>query len=206
MDWTIWLSYTVISAANIVTPGPANLNTLRRAVQLGIVRVVPTIIGNATGLAVGGLLCAGGVATLVVTSELLWVLFRWAGVAYLAGLGVKLVLKREPIALGTDTVRHVSPLHLFREALVLAATNPKALLFFLAIFPQTLDPARSGTAQATLLVVTYCALSILSLSGYALLAEKLRKTVLTQARYDRFRAISGLILIAFAAKLALQTG
>ena len=168
MAWAIWLSYTTISAANIVTPGPANLNTLRRALQLGFMPVLPTIFGNALGLAVGGILCAGGVAAFVVKSGVLWTVFQWLGVAYLGGLGLKLIIKREHIDLGSGLIQRVPP------------------------WP-----------QSALLVLTYCGLSILSLSTYALLAEKVRERFLTQARYDIFRVCSGLVLIGFAVKLAL---
>lgn len=204
MVWAIWLSYATISAANIVTPGPANLNTLRRALQLGFVPVLPTILGNALGLAIGGILCASGVVTFVVASENLWKMFRWLGVAYLGGLGLKLVIKREPIIVGKGVIERVSPWVLFREAFLLAVMNPKALLFYLALFPQFLDPARSLWAQSTVLVLTYCGLSILSLSTYALLAEKVRKRFLTQARYNVFRFCSGLVLLSFAFMLAVQ--
>ncbi|WP_120632555.1 LysE family translocator [Ruegeria sp. EL01] len=204
MAWAIWLSYATISAANIVTPGPANLNTLRRALQFGFAPVLPTIFGNALGLAIGGILCAGGVAAFVVTSEALWMTFRWLGVMYLGGLGLKLILKRESIVLGAGTIQHISPQTLFREAFLLAVTNPKALLFYLALFPQALDPSRSLWPQSILLVLTYCSLSILSLSSYALLAEKVRERFLTQARYDVFRVCSGLALLGFALMLAVQ--
>lgn len=206
MAWVIWCSYATISAANIITPGPANLNTLRRALQLGFVPVLPTIFGNALGLAVGGVLCAGGVATFVVTSDVVWALFHWLGVTYLAGLGLKLMFKGEPIVWGKDTVRSVPLWLLFREAFLLAVTNPKALLFYLALFPQVLDPNIALWPQSTVLVLTYCALSILSLSTYALAAEKVRTRFLTQERYDRFRMCSGIVLLGFAAKLALHVG
>lgn len=204
MSWAVWLSYATISAANIVTPGPANLNTLRRALQLGFVPVLPTILGNALGLAVGGALCAGGVASFVVASDFLWALFRWLGVAYLTGLSLKLILKRERIALGHRTVPSVAPLLLFREAFFLAVANPKALLFYLALFPQVLDSDRELWPQSIALVLTYCTLSILSLSTYALLAQKLRTDFLTQSRYDFFRIGSGLVLLGFAAHIAFQ--
>lgn len=203
MTWAIWLSYATISAANIVTPGPANLNTLRRALQLGFLPVLPTIFGNALGLAVGGILCAGGVAMFVVTSAALWMTFQWLGVIYLSGLGLKLIVKREQVAVGSGMIQRVQPWLLFHEAFFLAVTNPKALLFYLALFPQVLDPSRSLWPQSTLLVLTYCALSILSLGTYALLAEKVRERFLTQVRYDVFRVCSGVVLIGFALKLAL---
>jgi threonine/homoserine/homoserine lactone efflux protein len=204
MAWAIWFSYAAISAANIVTPGPANLNTFRRALQLGFMPVLPTIFGNALGLAVGGILCAGGVAAFVVASEVLWTIFRWLGVCYLGGLGLKLIIKREPIAQGKGLVQRVSPQLLFREAFLLAVTNPKALLFYLALFPQILDPARVLWSQTTVFVLTYCGLSILSLSTYALLAQRVRERFLTQARYDVFRILSGFLLLGFALALAVQ--
>lgn len=204
MSWAIWLSYATISTANIVTPGPANLNTLRRALQLGFVSVLPTIFGNALGLAVGGILCAGGVATFVVTSDILWTVFQWIGVVYLGGLGLKLMIRREPLVLNKALVQHIPSQHLFREAFLLAVTNPKALLFYLALFPQVFDPSRAVWLQSIVLVLTYCGLSILSLSTYALLAEKVRKRFLTQARYDVFRVCSGLVLLGFAFMLAIQ--
>ena len=49
MNWAVWVSFAAVSAVNIVTPGPANLNTVRRAMQLGIAQVAPTILGNALG-------------------------------------------------------------------------------------------------------------------------------------------------------------
>ncbi|MHA3913434.1 LysE family translocator [Halovulum sp. GXIMD14793] len=204
MSWAIWLSYAMISAANIVTPGPANLNTLRRALQLGFMPVLPTIFGNALGLAVGGTLCAGGVAAFVVNSDILWTVFRWLGVVYLGGLGVKLMIRHEPLVLDKALVQRILPQLLFREAFLLAVTNPKALLFYLALFPQVLDPARAVWPQSIVLVLTYCGLSILSLSTYALLAEKVRSRFLTQARYDVFRVCSGLVLLGFAFALAAQ--
>lgn len=204
MTWAIWLSFATVSAANIITPGPANLNTLRRALQLGFISVLPTIFGNALGLAVGGILCAGGVAAFVVTSDILWVAFRWIGVAYLTWLGLNLIIKCEPLNFREDELQNVPPFLLFREAFLLAVTNPKALLFYLALFPQVLDPTLSLWPQSTVLILTYCILSILSLSTYALLANKVRKRFLTQLRYDMFRVLSGILLLVFAIMLAIK--
>ncbi|GGX49504.1 lysine transporter LysE [Tateyamaria omphalii] len=205
MAWAIWLSFVTVSAANIVTPGPANMNTLRRALQLGFVPVLPTILGNALGLAIGGVICATGVATFVVGSPTLWLLFHGFGVAYLGWLGLKLIFKRESISFGSGAVGLVPRHVLFKEALVLAATNPKALLFYVALFPQVMNPDKTLWTQSLLLVTTYCALSILSLCTYAATASCIRGSFLTQARYTAFRVLSGLILLGFSVALARST-
>lgn len=203
MSWALWTTFAMVSAVNIVTPGPANLNTLRRALQLGARRVVPTILGNALGLALGGTLCAAGITAFAMASPLWWQAFRWIGIAYLAWLGVKLLVKREKILSAEADGPAVRAHALFAEAFLLAASNPKALLFYIALFPQVLDPAQPLAPQAALLIASYCALSILSLGTYSALAQLLRRSVMTQARYDRFRQVSGVVLIGFALKLML---
>lgn len=201
MDWLIWVSFTSISLVNIVTPGPANLNVVRRAMQVGLSRIMPAILGNAVGLALGGVVCAVGIVPLLRASDTFWLLFRWLGVLYLAWLGIKLICRHEQMVLDAKNTTPVRPATLFREALLLASTNPKALLFYVALFPQVIDLKQAVAPQASLLVLTYCTLSILSLSTYASLAQIVRGRFMTQTRYDRFRRISGIVLLWFAATL-----
>jgi len=202
MDLWVWFSFVLISAANIVTPGPAILNTVRRAAQLGMGRVFPTILGNTLGLAVAGSFCAGGVASFVLTSEILWSVFRWLGVGYLVWLGLKFVFKREEIDLSGDVRSSVSGITLFWEAFLLAVTNPKAILFFVALFPQVMRSESALLPQALILVATFCGISVLSLCSYSALASLLRARFITQARYRRFRVVSGFVLFGFAGKIA----
>ncbi|MDA5557002.1 LysE family translocator [Shimia sp. MMG029] len=205
MNWAVWASFATISAANIVTPGPANLNTLRRALQLGGRRVTPTILGNALGLAVGGAICALGIISAVIAFDFLLPFCRLIGVTYLIWLALKLLLKSETLLMEPGPKVPVSFATLFGEAFLLAVTNPKALLFYMALFPQVLDLNRALTPQVSILLLTYSGLSIMSLSTYAVFANALRKRYMTQKRYTRFRQISGLILLGFALKLLLDT-
>ncbi|MEM9358691.1 MAG: LysE family translocator [Pseudomonadota bacterium] len=204
MNWALWVSFVAISAVNIVTPGPANLNTVRRTMQLGLTQVAPIIVGNALGLAVGGVVCAVGISSFVMASGLLWSLFQWVGVAYLAWLGVKLLIRRETLSLDSQAAAAVPARTLLAEAFLLAATNPKALLFYMALFPQVLNPEQALASQIAILILTYCGLSILSLTIYSALAHVFRSRFMTQMRYDGFRQISGFILLAFSAKLLLD--
>lgn len=177
---------------------------MRRAIQLGVFQIAPTILGNALGLAVGGAICAAGITSFVMASDLLWSRFQWVGVAYLAWLGVKLLIRKETLSLNSQTDVAVPSRALFFEAFLLATTNPKALLFYMALLPQFLNPERGLASQASILILTYCGLSILSLTTYSALAHVFRSRFMTQARYDRFRQISGVILMGFAAKLLIN--
>jgi threonine/homoserine/homoserine lactone efflux protein len=98
----------------------------------------------------------------------------------------------------------VSATALFLEAFTLAVSNPKAVLFFVAIFPQVIQPGLSAAPQAVVLVSTYSAISLASLTTYAALAGLLRARLLTQPRYRGFRVLSGIVLLGFAGKLAKE--
>lgn len=206
MSFEAWLAFTLISVANIVTPGPAILNTIRRSAQLGFKRCLPTIVANAAGLAVAGFACAFGVATFVLASEWLWFIFRWAGVLYLVYLGLHLIVKQEMLNLGSATSKAptVPTKTLAIESFMLAVSNPKAVLFYVAIFPQVIQADQPAWPQAMALVLTYCAISLASLTTYAAIAGILRTRLLTQARYRGFRVVSGALLLGFAGKLAKE--
>jgi len=206
MSFEAWLAFTLISIANIVTPGPAILNTIRRSAQLGFRRCVPTILANAVGLAVAGFACAFGVAAFVLASDWLWFIFRWAGVLYLIYLGLRLIIKKETLDLGaaSSTIPTVPTRTLVLESFTLAVSNPKAVLFYVAIFPQVIQADHPAAPQALVLVTTYCAISLVSLTTYAALAGLLRARLLTQSRYHGFRVLSGLVLLGFAGKLAKE--
>ncbi|WP_282076405.1 LysE family translocator [Epibacterium ulvae] len=204
MTLSMWIYFTAVSVVNIITPGPANLNTVQRALQLGAARVFPTILGNTVGLAIGGFFCASGAAAVLLTTDGYFALWSYLGIAYLVWLAVKLLLSRESIVLDQQSFEVVSAKSLFMEAIVLAVSNPKALLFYIALFPQVLNFDKPIWPQASILVVTYCLLSILSLSSYAGLADRMRIYFADPIRYTRFRQLSGTILLVFCITLALE--
>lgn len=198
MDFTLWASYIAVSAINITTPGPANMNLTRWALLLGVSRTLPYIIGNSFGLAIGGIFCASGFIFLVQQSETLWLITKFMGFGYLIFLGLTLIFKTEIVRLDKHSKHSLEPLKLFAEAFVIAVSNMKALLFFIALFPRFIGIHSEQAWSSLIMILTYCVLSILSLSAYAVFAHMLRGRLLSQKRYDTFRKISGLTLIVFA--------
>jgi threonine/homoserine/homoserine lactone efflux protein len=117
-----------------------------------------------------------------------------------------LIVKRETLDLGSSSSAPpiVPTKTLLIESFTLAVSNPKAVLFYVAIFPQVIQTHQPALPQAVALVLTYCAISLASLTTYAAMAGLLRTRFLTQSRYRGFRVISGLVLIGFAGKLAKE--
>ncbi|MEX3010460.1 LysE family translocator [Hoeflea sp. TYP-13] len=203
MDWSDWSAFALISMVTIVTPGPGNMNTTRRAAQLGLLRVFPGILGNTLGLGLVGTICAAGLVTFVLQSGLLWNMLHWLAAGYLAWLGLRFILKNEAIEPTGNLTPGVSGKFLFGEAFLLAFSNPKAILYFTALLPQFVNPARLLAPQMAIMLLTCCAISVASQTVYSTLASLLRTHLHTPNRFFVFRAVSGFILLAFAGKLVL---
>jgi threonine/homoserine/homoserine lactone efflux protein len=78
-----------------------------------------------------------------------------------------------------------SPLKLYKSAFLTAATNPKATIFFTALFPQFIDQQAALVPQFLILTLIFMALSLISLSAYALLASR-AKGVLTRPAFSKW--------------------
>ena len=74
-----------------------------------------------------------------------------------------------------ETSVRMAPNRLFMEGLLVNLTNPKAIIFIAALTPQFIDPARPQWPQFLIIGLTMCGVDTLVMSGYALLAARLRR-------------------------------
>jgi threonine/homoserine/homoserine lactone efflux protein len=143
-----------------LTPGPDLLYAITRAGAQGSRAGWAAALGTSTGCLVHVALGALGIAALLATSASAFLLLKLAGAAWLAWLGLRMLLAPAPapapdtVAQGTEG-RAAQPLGLaavFREAALINILNPKVALFFLAFVPQFVSPqaAQPGLAFAAL--------------------------------------------------------
>jgi homoserine/homoserine lactone efflux protein len=126
---------------------------------------------------------------------------KWAGAAYLVWLGLRMLLTR---AAGHGSVP-ASPTdqggRVFTRAFIVQAANPKALIFFIALLPQFINPAASVPKQILVLGLSSVVLEFMILSLYGALAARAR--AVTGARFSGLLERSGgAILVAAGARLA----
>jgi homoserine/homoserine lactone efflux protein len=201
MTWELWASFVVISGAAIVTPGPGNLNTLRRAVELGHRPALFCLFGNVIGLAILGAATGLGLIALLVATPSLWSAFQWIALGFLVFLALQMMAPSSPPQFGHGSVSTGSHRQLLFEAVVVSALNPKAAMFYIAVFPLYTDPAQPFVPQATLIVVTCLVISALSHGMYIFLASVTRHHLSAPNRYRMFRVISGVVMLGLAAWL-----
>lgn len=202
MAFETWLSFVVVAIVVVLSPGPAVLLAVSRGAQFGVRCAAWAILGNISGLAVLISASAIGVASVLATSNewLLWL--RIVGGAYLVYLGVRLLLSQPPAALNmADAVNVPSRRKSYIQGVVVALSNPKALLFIGALFPQFLDPSVAVEGQLVILGATLMSMSFIALVIYAALSKTLvlagRETL-----YGKINKITGGLFVFFGLALA----
>jgi homoserine/homoserine lactone efflux protein len=138
---------------------------------------------------------------LLAASDTAFTVIKYFGAAYLIYMGIK--LWRAPAFEFKDAAKEaISNKKLFAECFIFQLSNPKALVFFLSVFPQFIEHDRSYLGQFAVLVLTFCLLLVLVHSIYALFAHK-AKSWFTSARGGRWvNRVGGTAFIGFGLLLA----
>jgi threonine/homoserine/homoserine lactone efflux protein len=209
MDTHILLSYSAVAGIAILSPGPAVLLALRNGATLGLRAVIWSSLGNISGLFCLSAAAMLGLGLLLMSSALLFATVKILGALYLFYVGIRHLLGRSSAFQDTAQQQHYSArpgsLALYREAFLMAAFNPKPILFFTALFPQFIDASAPLLAQFFVLTGIFMLLSFATLIAYAMVAARAR-SLLAQAAFAKWlnRAI-GMVFISFGtALLALR--
>jgi threonine/homoserine/homoserine lactone efflux protein len=162
-------------------------------------------LGNASGLFCLSAAAMLGLGALLASSELLFNAVKIIGAGYLFYLGVKQLFKKGPmLPEGVEgEASKVRPTRgkLYKSAFLTAVTNPKATMFFTALFPQFIDQGAALLPQFLILTSIFMALSVSSLSVYAALASR-AKGVLTRPALSRWVSrVVGSTFIGFGAAI-----
>lgn len=187
MEMSEWLLFVVVAAVAIMSPGPAVLVAMRNSLNGGARRVMVSSLGNIVGLA-----CVAGLATLGLgavlhTAEWLFSLIKVLGAAYLVYLGIRQWRAETPLLSAASVTARSgwSRWRTFLEGYLVAISNPKAILFFSALFPQFIVPESALVPQFALLIATFMMMSFMTLVGYGLLARRL-VSQLRSPRWTRY--------------------
>src|SRR5690349_11576312 len=157
MQLHTWLIYLLAAIGLSLSPGPNSLLALTHGALHGRAKALYTIFGGALGFSLIIALSMFGIGALLKASLTWLMVLKWVGGAYLVWLGIQ-VWRSPPI--GVATAGPVEPRAsgaLFRQGLLSAVTNPKAILFFAAFLPQFIDPARSIAVQFAVMAGTFAA-------------------------------------------------
>lgn len=206
MELSTWLLFIVVGSIAILSPGPAILLAISNSLQYGFKTVLLSSAGNIAGLLILSSAAVFGLGAVLETSTNLFLILKVVGALYLIYLGIKQWRSKvNYFSEQQHKQKRKSKKTIFLEGFLIAITNPKAILFFTALFPQFIDLQSDLTPQFLIMTFTFMSMSFLVLSSYGLLAYKAKKWFSTNKRTIWFnRSIGSLFVLLGMALLQLK--
>ena len=201
MHLSTWLTFLAATIVVMIVPGPSVTLMVANSLRYGRRAGLANVAGFQAGFAIMVVLTMLGLASLIAAMGEWFVWVRLAGATYLVWLGVRLIIGRED-AHGSAPPRTPRG-GFFAQAMAVEVSNPKALLFFGAFFPQFIDPAGHATLQILIMGVTSMAVAAITDTIYVLLAARVA-TGLSSGRARLMRWASGSMLIGGGLWLAAK--
>jgi threonine/homoserine/homoserine lactone efflux protein len=195
MTVSTWLLFLSVSLAAAFSPGPGVLMAISTASTQGARRAFYSSAGNALGVFIVATTAVAGLGLVLKTSAIAFGALKLAGAAYLVYLGIKTWRRAAldaapagtPAADAVPAVQRVeaSRFSTFRSGLLVAVSNPKAILFFTAVFPQFMPPDHIDPVRFLLLTSTFTACTLISHFFYVACASWLKRSVKQSAARSR---------------------
>lgn len=191
-----------------LTPGPAVLLAIRNGAMYGLKVALAGILGNISAVFVLAMLSIIGVGLLLASSNSILFWLKIVGGGYLIYLGVRSCNSRSnttAVVAATKITPDINGYKLFGEAFMVGISNPKALLFFTALFPQFVDPAKS-TISSLLPLALGCSLcSCICLIFYASISSRLSSHIQNSKIHYWFNRVIGGTFILFGIMLLINS-
>jgi threonine/homoserine/homoserine lactone efflux protein len=199
------LTFALAAAVLIAVPGPSVLFVIGRSLALGRRGGLLSVLGNALGMIPQIVAVALGVGVALAQSVLLFTIVKFAGAAYLVFLGVQAIRHRGRSTTAADPSRSASTFRVLREGFIVGATNPKSLVFFVAVLPQFVEYTSGAIPlQLAVLGAVFLVIALVSDSIWAMAAGSARQWFArSPRRISTLSTTGGAMMIALGGSLAL---
>jgi len=176
MSFEFFLIYSVTVFVATVMPGPSMLLALTHGMKYGAKRTIASALGNLSITIIQASISIAGLGAILLASEELFNIIKWIGAAYLIYMGLS--IWRSPnmaVSENPDSQPFsITPLRImFVQAAFVTAGNPKAIVFFTAVFPQFIDPEAGFITQFSMLMGTVGIIAFSCFMLYAIGGQKI---------------------------------
>lgn len=204
-----WLMLIAVSGIAMVSPGPDFVMAVRNSIVYSRKIGIFTAIGFGLGVCVHVFYSLAGIAAIIAQSVLLFTVIKFIGAAYLIYIGFKALrspgYQASPEMSENINGKKISTIGAVRSGFITNLFNPKATLFFLALFTQIINP---HTPLAVLMLYgatcVFLCIGWFSIVALVLTNVRIKKIFLSFSRWiDR---VCGGLLIALGVKLVMNKG
>lgn len=207
MSWSTYATFLVFAVVLVLIPGPDFAVVTKNCLIGGRRRGWWSAVGVASSNTVQGLAAATGLGAVIARSEPVFETVKWAGICYLLVLAVQSLRSaaRGDYARGSDApASGESRLRGWRQGFLSNITNPKVLVFYLAVLPQFLG-AHAAIGVLMLFAFSHAVLSLTYLSLVVVVLTRARAMLQRRAVRRAMDAATGCALVGFGAKLAVDS-
>ncbi|MCF6321225.1 MAG: LysE family transporter [Rhizobiaceae bacterium] len=204
MNFDIWLLYVATLLAFMLTPGPSHLLMLSNSIRHGFRPSLATAAGDLMANALQMFAAGIGLAAILISTQNALTVIKWVGAAYLFWMGVQMWRKSRHHNKSDSVKQKISLRALWMQGFFTSLANPKAVVFFAALFPQFISAQQPFGLQFLILSLTYIAVDGAFLSTYGATAGWFAKRLKgnSQMFVDR---VGGTFLIGAALLLSFKT-
>ena len=200
MSFQIWFAYMLACWVISVSPGAGAIASMSSGLNYGFRRGYWNVLGLQLALIVQIIIVAAGVGVLFATTPLAFLVVKWFGVLYLLYLAyLQWTAPTHSIDIQTDQTQKSIPKLIFHGFLV-NMSNPKAIVFLLAVLPQFLDLNKPQWIQYVIMAATMITIDLVVMAGYTGLAAKVLR-LLKSPKQQKYMNRTFAVLFSCAAAL-----
>ena len=211
-----YLGFVLAAILLNLTPGTDTMYIITRSVSHGSAAGVYSVLGIISGILVHTVFAALGLSIILINSPLAFTIVKYIGASYLCYLGIKMLMSKQPSLLANHLPKSspsapansIAHWQIYKQGVLTNVFNPKVALFFLAFFPQFIDPSYAHSALSFLILgLSFALTGFVWCSCLALLASKfsanLRKNPAIEVLLNK---ISGMVFVGLGVKLLTEKG
>jgi homoserine/homoserine lactone efflux protein len=191
-----WLAFLAASWVISLSPGAGAIASMSSGLRYGFARGYWNALGLQLGLASQIAVVAAGVGAILAASATAFTFIKWFGVLYLLYLAIRQWRASPmPVDAQPQSSTEGSRFNLVLRGLLVNASNPKALVFMLAVLPQFIDPTAPLLGQYLVIGVTMVCVDMIVMAGYTGLASKVLRLLRSPRQQQRMnRTFAGLFV------------
>ena len=210
MELSTWLVYVSVISILLLSPGPSALLCVSDGLKFGNQKALPTVLGGASAALVLMSISAVGLGALLAASETLFLIVKLIGAFYLISLGWA-AWKENGIQIKENTldenkVVNYSPYACFQKGFMVGISNPKDLLFFIALFPSFMNADLPQIEQYIVLAGTWFCLDFSSMFMYVAIGSKIGPFLSKPRNMCLVNRTVGSIFMLLGGALAFSSG
>ena len=208
MDFQTWLAFFAASCLIAVSPGSGAVLSMSHGLSYGVRKASATILGLQLGLLLILVIAGAGVGSLLLASEVAFSVVKVAGACYLIYVGFSQWRAGDNSPLHGDEAAPAGPwTKRCLAGFLTNATNPKGIIFMVAVLPQFMTDTRPLWTQLLVMAATTVAVDVVVMHGYAASASALRR-LMRSARAMRMqnRVFGGLLMAVGAGLFFVKRG